>query len=826
MRKKCVRWTKSVLAALIGAFAWSQVPQGTAVAQSTNPSELPRLAFEDVQYVGAFRLPRDMSNDDSFSIGGETLAFNPAGPSLFVGSKAGRVAELSIPVPVASSNPDALPFATFIQPLTDPMEGRLSAVATDGVALDGLMVHGNRLYGSVSVYYDAQNTQRMSHFSHSLRLNEASFTGWSSVWQTDRTGFVSGFMAKIPSEWRTLLGGPAITGQCCVPIVSRTSWGPAAFAFDPARVGDPLVPASPLLYYTGANPTLGHWDSSSPTYGASTTMGGVVIIPGTRTALYFGANGIGPNCYGNGTGNQSLHGTTGPDGTLWCYDPSNSAKGSHAYPYRYQMWAYDLNDFAAVKAGQKQPWEVVPYGVWPFDLPTPETTVRLGGVDYDPTSRTLYLSQMFADRDGYGYRAIVHALHVNVGNRAAVPAAAVAITSHLTAPQQPGTTLRFTAAVSGGTAPHEYKWMTYDGAQWSASPWSTSNVFAVTPEAPNAGYRIGVWARSAGTTADDAEASASIDFPIDANPGGDSRVASVSLTPSLPSPQPVNTQITWTASATGGSGALQYQWWTYDGSNWSSQPWTGSKTFVWTPSSANASYRVAVWVKSANNGGWHEAAVEAWYTITGAAAPASARVNSVTLASSVPSPQPVGTTISWTAAASGGVAPLQYQWWVYDGASWSSQPWSTANTFSWRPATEGSSHRVAVWVRSAGSTGGADASVESWFTITSATIPAPAARTTGVTLSANLRAPQRPNTTVVWTATPRGGASPHQYQWWVFDGNDWTSQPWTTSNTFTWKPAVANPHYRVAVWVRSAGNTDAHETSTEAWFAITGSPGR
>ena len=69
-----------------------------------------------------------------------------------------------------------------------------------------------------------------------------------------------------------------------------------------------------------------------------------------------------------------------PEGGAYCYDPTNSYKGPHAYPYRYQIWAYDLNDFAAVKAGTKQPWDVVPYGVWPLELPTPESTTTLGGV--------------------------------------------------------------------------------------------------------------------------------------------------------------------------------------------------------------------------------------------------------------------------------------------------------------------------------------------------------------------------------------------------------------------------------------------------------------
>ena len=603
---------------------------------------------------------------------------------LFVGSRAGRLAEVTIPVPVRSSNPNALPFATYLQPFADPTEGRLSQVASEGVAIDGLMVYGNRLYGTASIYYDANNTQRVSHYSRSLRLNEPSFQGWSQVWEAGKAGFVSGLLAVVPEEWRARLGGPAVTGQCCIPIVMRTSWGPAAFSFDPARIGQAAVAAAPLLYYTAEHPTLGPWDASNPTYGATMTMGGLTIIPGTRTALYFGANGIGPNCYGNGTGQQSLHGTIGADGSTWCYDPTSSDKGSHAYPYHYQIWAYDLNDFAAVKAGQKQPWEVVPYGVWPFELPTPEARVRLGGVSYDPAKRTLYISQLYADQDGYASRPIIHTLQVNVLPRTVdVPAASVTIASDLPAPQSAGTVVRFTASGAGGKDPYQYKWSTYDGNTWvPRGDWTSSREFAITPTAASAQFRVGVGVRSSDNTTDVPEATNTIAFPVT---GG--RVSSVSLMANKTAPQPVNMPIVWTATPTGGEAPHQYQWWVHDGSTWvATGGFTAANTFTWTPATS-ANYRVAVWVRSAGNSGSHEASTEAWFAIS-ASAPAAppARTSAVSLTANRTAPQAANTTITWTAAPTGGVAPHQYQWWVFDAVNWVSQPWSTSNTFAWTPA--------------------------------------------------------------------------------------------------------------------------------------------
>jgi hypothetical protein len=182
------------------------------------------------------------------------------------------------------------------------------------------------------------------------------------------------------------LGGTALTGLSCVPIVTRTSFGPAAFAFDPFQVGQPIVTAQPLVYYPSDHPTLGPWSGSNPTYGGTTLIGGMVIVPGTRSLLFFGSNGVGKHCYGDGTSN--------PADTSKCYDPTDSAKGSHAYPYKYQVWAYDLNDCAAVKAGQKQPWDVKPYGVWPIDLPINHNfQVRFSSVAIDPVTRRIYAAQ-------------------------------------------------------------------------------------------------------------------------------------------------------------------------------------------------------------------------------------------------------------------------------------------------------------------------------------------------------------------------------------------------------------------------------------------------
>ncbi len=66
-------------------------------------------------------------------------------------------------------------------------------------------------------------------------------------------------------------------------------------------------------------------------------------------------------------------------------------------------------------------------------------------------------------------------------------------------------------------------------------------------------------------------------------------LTAVSVTPSLPSPQPVNTPITFTAMATGGT-SVQYQFWLYAPNAtpaWSPlQAYSPLPTCTWTPTSA------------------------------------------------------------------------------------------------------------------------------------------------------------------------------------------------------------------------------------------------
>jgi hypothetical protein len=314
--------------------------------------------------------------------------------------------------------------------------------------------------------------------------------------------------------------------------------------------------------------------------------------------------------------------------------------------------------------------------------------------------------------------------------------------------------------------------------------------------------------RSNGNVADAPEQSAAMPFAISTGP-----VTAVTLAADKVAPQRAGTTITWTATATGGIAPLQYGWLVFDGNTWSvGRDWGTSNTFAWMPTTANANYLVGVWVKS--NGNVADApekdAAAAFPILHGG-------ITAVTLAADKTAPQRAGTTITWTATATGGSAPLQCKWRVFDGNTWSvARDWGTSNTFAWMPTTANANYVVSVWVRSNGNV--ADAPEQS-AAMSFAISPGPV---TAVTLAADKVAPQRAGTTITWTATATGGIAPLQYKWLVFDGNTWrVARDWGTANTFAWRPTKVNANYVVRVWIRSNGNVaDAPEQSAAMPFAI------
>jgi hypothetical protein len=359
------------------------------------PTALPLVHKGNLAYQGAFRVPQGTSDTTTFRYGGTALGYHPGNNSLFITGHdhVQFTAEISIPAVVNSANLNELATASVLQPLRDATEGRLGRINpsdSNPKKIGGHLVHNGRLIVTGFSYYDGSGTQSASHLSRPLQLSTAGqVIGPYSVGADPH--FVGGYMTPVPPEWQALLGGTALTGMCCLPIANVQSCGPSVSVFDPSLTSRS---ATRLLGYPLSNP-LRPVSSTNAVYNLTSSISGVVFPSGTRSVLFFGRHGVGTYCYGEGAD---------------CGDLADSYKGVHAYPYVYQVWAYDANDLLAVKKGSKRQYQPQPYAVWTFNLPFEHarSTHFLGGAAYDPQTQRIYLSQRGADASG----PVIHAFRV------------------------------------------------------------------------------------------------------------------------------------------------------------------------------------------------------------------------------------------------------------------------------------------------------------------------------------------------------------------------------------------------------------------------------
>ena len=198
-----------------------------ALPTDASPQGTPRLVQSaSLVKLGTFTLPAGLPGD-GFEFGGTALSINPANNSLFVVGHDWHqlMAEVTIP-PLGGT-------AVVLQALHDPSEGR--SVGAGDTKIGGSLVYQGQLWFTRYIYYDGDASQTMSHFSRPLSLSTSGqLTGPQTI-GTLGAGFVSGYLGRIPVEWQSALGGTVLTGNCCLSIISRTSYGPAVSAWTPGQ---------------------------------------------------------------------------------------------------------------------------------------------------------------------------------------------------------------------------------------------------------------------------------------------------------------------------------------------------------------------------------------------------------------------------------------------------------------------------------------------------------------------------------------------------------------------------------------------------------------
>jgi alpha-tubulin suppressor-like RCC1 family protein len=283
--------------------------------------------------------------------------------------------------------------------------------------------------------------------------------------------------------------------------------------------------------------------------------------------------------------------------------------------------------------------------------------------------------------------------------RAADACTSATVTPSVASPQTAGADITWTASATICTTP-EYQFWLYSGSAWTvARAWGTGATWSWnTSGTANGTFFVAVWARQQGSGTTSPQAQATRTYVLTPGSGA---CTSVTLTPSPAAPQTAGATVTLTAAASGCASA-EYQFWVHNGSTWTvGGAWDSAATYQWnTTGLASGLTYLAVWARAAGSGASSpQAQTSIQYQINGAGS-----CSAVTLAASPAAPQAAGTSITWTAAATGCTGP-QYQFWTWNGAWSVARAWSATPIFAWN--TSGLPNGVAyvsVWARAGGAT--------------------------------------------------------------------------------------------------------------------------
>jgi len=313
--------------------------------------------------------------------------------------------------------------------------------------------------------------------------------------------------------------------------------------------------------------------------------------------------------------------------------------------------------------------------------------------------------------NGYGYGAYYNAGTVQVVTPLSLNCPASP------SPGAYGSAFTWTVSTSGGD-PSSVRYALFrrrPGApSWipdvTAASWQTSNVLSWTPGPNDLGtWEIIIWAKD-GTTPYNMN---SYGYATYCNPGPIQVYSPITLTGTgSPSSAVYNTTVNWTATPSGGTaGTFQYALfrrrlgttpWTPDVT---AAAWQASNSLSWTPTSADTgTWEIIVWVKDA-----YTPATQNTYGY-GAYYNAGTLLVTAPLSLSVtpsPSSSHYGTTINWTATASGGnPATTRYAFFrrLAGTSPWTpdvtAPNWQSSNTLSWTPtAGDVGTWEIIIWVK-------------------------------------------------------------------------------------------------------------------------------
>lgn len=189
----------------------------------------------------------------------------------------------------------------------------------------------------------------------------------------------------------------------------------------------------------------------------------------------------------------------------------------------------------------------------------------------------------------------------------------------------------------------------------------------------------------------------------------------------------------------------------------------------------------------------------------------------VSLTADLPSPQVVGTQVTFRADATGGNGNYEYEFLRNAGGIWSTmQAYSATHSWTWDTSQAAAGvYTVQVRVRTAGT-----AVPYNVLKSISYTVKLPPVVT--ATLMSNVSSPQNKGNVVTFTAEASGGTESYEFQFRRYFGGTWTVvQEYSSLDRWVWDTGNSGVGvYTIQVRVRNAGSSKAYEIQQSMMYTI------
>jgi hypothetical protein len=411
------------------------VPSPTASTGPVTPTSTPGSIItglvqpSDLVYKGAFRLPEGSGGTD-WTYSGAAMACYPGGdrdgPSDGYGGSifaTGHpylmyVSEITIPVPVISSNINELNTANTLQTFHDVRGGLFSEA--DGfdqaflrVGLEYLPQQGeqttDKLYFSWGQHLQEGQTGP-SHTWCELNLSSPQIAGpWAIAGRENYS--TNDYIFAIPDNWASINTPGKLLATGRFRDGGQGGQGPSIYAIGPWSQGNPPPAGTeleniPLLQYETAYTSGGHTINNY--HQSDEWNGGAWLTSGSKSAVIFaGTKGTGTCWYGFA------------DGTVWPDEPpyppeGEGERGWWSTGFKGQIIFYNPSDLASVAKKTMEPYEPQPYAVMDIDnnlfhIQSGQQKYHTGAVSFDRGGGYLYVMEPFAD----GEKPVIHVWKVN-----------------------------------------------------------------------------------------------------------------------------------------------------------------------------------------------------------------------------------------------------------------------------------------------------------------------------------------------------------------------------------------------------------------------------